>query len=622
MDGNYAELDPAGLGLESIWRARALIGLGLAEAASGNLDSSRAVFDLLDRSPAPAEIRELSPYWRVQSLLNAGRITEAIEFAKPLVASFTGSASQGRVSFCVSLVRAGFGGPTPTPPANRELGMLGIMGLIKFRQQSAVRQLLDKYQIPLDAQAGFHLAWLHGQQKLDAAEKSKRLEDYAAAEQALAAALANPDAASDLAGASQCRYQQAWCLYKSGNVEAAARTYEMAVDGLKATDAKTAAESAWMAFHCYQTLIKSDPKYVQPAVNALRSLQRDFPDHPYAKRAEYYAGKLQQAALPVGETLANLARVPESSPDYVSSRFDICQLLYEQWSKSDTEKVAVGPKLLSAVDTFLEAAKSDGDVSRRLRGALMGADVALNGSSPDDAAAAKYLDAARRWSDNRTSSGLLVEYHYRSLQLSTKRNDDAARRRHADWIVRNAAGSAFELPALIVVAKAVDEQSKDSSSTTRERLEEGRQVYQRLVAHLGDDPAVLQSKKNAQVALSRWAYYSAALGQHAEATQALEKLLSVYPNDQAYLRRAGISAFESGNYTSALECWRKLAAGLPKGADNWHEAKYYQLACLSKLDRVKARQALDQYRLLFPELGPPAWRGKFAELQQRVNDGT
>jgi tetratricopeptide (TPR) repeat protein len=618
VDGSYSERDPAGLGLESIWRARTLIGLGLAEAASGNVDGSRACFELLDRSPAPPEVRELSPYWRTQALLNAGRIQDAIAFAQPLVATFTGSASQGKVSFCVALVRAGFGGPQPPPPAHHELGMIGITGLIKLRQQSALRHLLEKYPIPIDVQAGFYLAWLHAQQQLEAAEKSQRQEDYATAERAFAAALATPDAASDLAGASQCRYQHAWCLYKTDQLETAARTYEAALDGLKATDTKTAADSAWMAFLCYQSLARSNRKYVQSAVNVLRGLQRDFPDHPYAQRAEYYAGRLQQAALPLAETLANLERVPASSPDYLSARYDICQLLYEQWSKSNGDKQVLGPKLLAAVDEFLAAAPAGSDVSRRLRGALIAADVALNGASPDEVSAAKYLEMAGRWVEGQPAGGLAAEYHYRSLQRSAKRNDPAGRRRHADWLVKNAAGSPFELPALVVVAKAVDDQVLDPSATTRTQLEEGKRVYERLVAHLGDDPQVLQSTKNAQVAASRLAYYCAELGQHAAASQLLAKLLVVFPTDPGYLRRAGLSAFQAAEYDTAREYWRKLVLGLPKEGDTWYEAKYYQLACLVRLDREQARQALAQYRLLYPDLGPPAWRGRFAELQQQV----
>jgi tetratricopeptide (TPR) repeat protein len=617
LDGKYADLSPADLGLESIWRARTLIGLGLAEAASGNLDAGRACFDLLDRSQAPPEVRELSPYWRVQAMLNAGKIEDAIAFAKPFVESFTGAASQGRVSLCVSMVRSGFGA-NPASASHRELGMLGITGLIKLRQHSAVRQLLEKYQIQVDSQAGFHLAWLQAQTKLDAAEKSKSHEDYAAAEQAFAAALASPDVSSDLGGASQCRYQHAWCLYKTEQLERAARTYESALDGLKATDAKTAAEAAWMAFVCYQTLARTDRKYVQPAVNVLRGLQRDFPDHPYSKRAEYYVGKLQQAALPVAETLANLSRVPASSPDYLSARYDICQLLYEEWSKSGTEKDSAGAKVFAAVEAFLAATNADSDRSRMLRVALIGADVALNGPARDETAAAKYLDVARRSASDQSPVSLRAEYHFRSLQYASARNDDMARRRHAEWIAKNGVGSPFELPALIVVAKEIDDRIQESSSAPRDQLEDGRNIYERLVAKLGDDTQAVQATKNAQVAVSRLAHYSAELGNHEEASRLLTTLLTAFPTDQSYLRRAGLAAFHAREYSSALEHWRKLVLGLPKNGDSWYEAKYYQLACLAQLDRSKAREALAQYRLLFPDLGPPAWRGKFVELQQRV----
>ncbi len=171
---------------------------------------------------------------------------------------------------------------------------------------------------------------------------------------------------------------------------------------------------------------------------------------------------------------------------------------------------------------------------------------------------------------------------------------------------------------MIVAARAIDDQTRNSTSLPRERLLEGQRLYQRLVERLGDDPAVLQSKKNAQVAVSRLAHYSGELGEHAEAARGLAKLLAAFPSDRSYLRRAGLSCFKSGDYAAALEHWRKLVAGLPKGGDEWYEAKYYQLASLAQVDRVKARESLAQFRLLFPDFGPPAWRGKFAELQQRV----
>ena len=62
IEGSYSEITADSLGLDSIWRARTLIGLGMAEASSGNVAGSKVCFDLLERGPAPAEIHEMTPY--------------------------------------------------------------------------------------------------------------------------------------------------------------------------------------------------------------------------------------------------------------------------------------------------------------------------------------------------------------------------------------------------------------------------------------------------------------------------------------------------------------------------------------------------------------------------------
>jgi tetratricopeptide (TPR) repeat protein len=244
--------------------------------------------------------------------------------------------------------------------------------------------------------------------------------------------------------------------------------------------------------------------------------------------------------------------------------------------------------------------------------------VALNGPAKDDDAAAKFLDMARRSADDRTDTRLMAEYHYRALQLATRRNNDSERRSHADWIVQRAEGSAFELPALVIVAKGIDDQVKGSGRADRQLLENGQQVYERLVERFGDDPETLRNTKNAQVAVSRLAFYAEELEEHATAARLLTQLLAAYPADAGYLRRAGLATYRAGEFAAALDYWRKLAAGLPDRSDEWFEAKYYQLASLAQVDRAKAREALAQFRLLYPQLGPPAWRGKFVELQQRV----
>jgi tetratricopeptide (TPR) repeat protein len=248
----------------------------------------------------------------------------------------------------------------------------------------------------------------------------------------------------------------------------------------------------------------------------------------------------------------------------------------------------------------------------------MAAEVALNGEPVDAAAAGRLLGLAGPWTGGDISANLLAEYRYRQLQLADVLGDEPARREHARWIVRHAPGSSFELPALIIVARALDEQLRQEKSVSTESLEEGFQVYRQLLAQFGDGPEVLKAKKNAQVAASRLADYADRLGRHAEASRLLANLLAAFPSDTGYLRRAGLADWRAGNHARSIEHWRVLVAGLPKDSDEWFEAKYYQLASLARLDPAQARESLQQFELLYPQFGSPAWRDRFSELQQSL----
>jgi tetratricopeptide (TPR) repeat protein len=144
-------------------------------------------------------------------------------------------------------------------------------------------------------------------------------------------------------------------------------------------------------------------------------------------------------------------------------------------------------------------------------------------------------------------------------------------------------------------------------------------LYRRLSQLLGDAPDGLTSNRNAQVALSKWAYYASELGRHDEAASGLDRLLLAFPANKDYLRRNGLAHFQAGNFKQALNAWRTLLAGVEKGSDDWFEAKYYQLMCLLRTDEAIARQVWNQFRLLYPNLGSSAWRDRFAELGRQLD---
>ena len=91
-------------------------------------------------------------------------------------------------------------------------------------------------------------------------------------------------------------------------------------------------------------------------------------------------------------------------------------------------------------------------------------------------------------------------------------------------------------------------------------------------------------------------------------------MLAAFPKDRDYLQRAAKAQFELRNYERSLAHWSTLIRGLTAGEDDWYEAKYHQIACLTKTDKPTAGKVYRQFKLLYPELGGNAWRGKFEEI--------
>jgi len=621
-DDTYDELDAEWLGLESVWRAGALIGLGLAEAAVDNLEASRACIALLEHASVSPEIQDQAPYWYVQGLLNAGKYDEAMRYSKDKIATYAGNATQGKVSLCASLVRAAFaersGNGTPT---KQRLGTVGLEGLVRLGQHRAAGQLMEKYDIELDETGGFFLRWMKGRRLLTAAERGKKPDDYEAAAESLTLALTAPDANQHVSSAAQCRYELAWCYFQLGDYEKAGHHYEQAATGLKVSDLQKAAKSAWMAFASYQKLIKTSPRFAALAVRLLKTMKRDFPAHPYAKRADYYINKLAQDSASPQQTIDNLDKIKPGDPSYLSARYDVCVLRHQLWfAAGDGDKAATAEALQGAVKAYLAAATGDGDDLRKVKSCLLAVDVLLKEPSANEVLAASYLDAASRLVERLpASSSAAAEYHYRCLQLAGRQGNDQSRRAHADWLVRHALGSIYEVPALVISAKAVDDRIESAPESQKQMLyEEGHNLYERLVKRLGDAPEEIRSKKNTRIANSKLAHYAFHLGHYESAAEALERLLSAYPKDRDYLRRAGLAHFHGADYDRALPHWRTLLLGEPSDSDDWYEAKYYQLSCLFETDPKTAEKVLRQLRLLHPDLGPPAWREKLRELETRT----
>jgi hypothetical protein len=220
-----------------------------------------------------------------------------------------------------------------------------------------------------------------------------------------------------------------------------------------------------MAFTCHQQLHgkTNDERHQKAAVESLVKLRRDFPGTQQAQRAELLLARLSASGDSPEVAVEKLAQVPSNSPNYLAARYELCAARHQLWTKArDRAKTELAEDVLKDVDTYLAAApQSEGN--KRLRASLLAVDVLLAGKSPDWQKAAQYLTAVRSIGDRLDDKDSLApEYHYRQLQLAQRANDDAQINRHADWLATHAAGTPYELPAMVIVARGTDERLADS----------------------------------------------------------------------------------------------------------------------------------------------------------------
>ncbi|HUT94302.1 MAG TPA: hypothetical protein VMY37_32885 [Thermoguttaceae bacterium] len=629
-DDPLDEITAEWFNLEAVGHCRALIGLGMAEAAGGDRAGSHACFRVLEDPAVPPAIRDEAGYWHVQGLVNAGAIEEAGYVLEEQMGRWSGRATPGEVGACTALVAAAFGDKASSSGKDgaakqderRAAGMVGIAGLVRLKQFDTLGQLTSQYAIDAEQAGGLLLYGLEGRKLLDKAEASQDPDDYRAAEEALTKALTDPNAEKDVALAGQWRYLLGWCHYRRGQYKAAAEQFEQATGSLKAVDQPTAVKAAWKAVESYYQAASENPRYVASAIRLLEAIRRDFPGDPLTQKVDYYVAKIRHHASGPEELIRSLRRVKPDSPNYLTSRHEICLLEHQRWTaaRGTADRSAVAGEVYQAVDAYLSAAKDGADPAEKLRCLLLAAEVALSADRVDLERVRLYLDQATALASGLPATDTLAaDYHYRRFQLAGETGDDQHVREHAEWLARHAAGSGYELPALVELAKEADAAvAAAGGDRLRSSQEQAYAIYARLVKLLGDGPKAISSQKNALVASSKLAAYLGHLGRHAEAAGQLEKILAVYPNDQGYLRRAGLALFQAESYDRALPHWRKLLAGLPRESVVWYEAKYHQLACLIEVDEARAREVFGQFELLHPDFGPEPWREKLRSLQRRL----
>lgn len=613
------DLEPDALGLESVWRARSFMGLGATLAAAGKQMLAEECFTALAHPSTAPAVRENALYWRLLALVGTARWAAAQELAAAEFSRFVPGQTAGRTPACVLLVRAGWAN-SKAPREAAPLAKLGLEGLARLKQLDVLTALLAKYRAEPTAADGFYALWGKGRLVFAEAEKSKQSADFQRAGQWFQQALELPEAKDDPVAAAQCRYSLAWCHYRVEQYDAAVRLFRQAASELKTLGDDTAMQAAWMVFTCYQQqhATSKDARHEKQALEALAALKRDFPSSEQAQRADLMLARLSAKGDAPEVAVKTLGAVTPDSPNYLAARYELCSVRHQLWSKSRGEgKQALAGEVRKDVDTYLAAAPESEGV-RRVRAALLAVEVLLSEAPPAWDDAATYLARVQTAGDKLPDTDSVApDYRYRRLQLAQHGSDETAVRTNAQWLTEHAAGTSYELPALVIVAKHVDQQLTAAADNRKnQRRQEAIAAYNRLVQLLGSTSEVIAAKKNALIANSKLAKYEYDAGKYLDSARRLEEIVKAFPTDRNYLRRAGLAWFKAGDLAKALPHWDSIVAGSDSASDSWYEAKYYQLACLAKTDAEAASKSWRQFKLLHPEVKSTEWRERFAELEK------
>jgi tetratricopeptide (TPR) repeat protein len=605
--------------LDSNRNAQAFLGVALSFLALGQSEDADYCFDLLRRE-ANAETKLQIPFWQIQALLELGLIKDGAVLASAYMDAETGSYLSAKQKGQVALMLIRFScAATPLDASDQDLKNLGLRVLAQLRQFRLIGRLVDDYDIELNS-PDYYQRWIKGELLYEKAEKTGLEADYRAAAGQLTAALA-ADREIPLIDVERCRNRLGWANYKGSRYTQAAECFEMVVSRLSRLDPKTAASAAWLQHDCYLRLSQDNPVYRQRALAILENLVEKFSDSELAAKARLQIVKIGQAKLPAQDAISRLREVLKSDPGDVQAEYELCVVLYRKFIEKVRGKestVEARTEMIEALDTF-DDQRAAVTPTQKLKILLIKIDLESRSPAIDADRLKAWFQLAGSVSEEVSNSNLLSELHYRQYQFAKANGHEEEMRKQVVWLVENGEGTVYQRSVLVARAAQLEKEIEGASSDLkrRELYLAAIDVYEKLVKANGTSIAVLQSRKNSRVAVSRLAYFLEKAGRTEEARRFLDRLVEAFPAQVDYLRRLGLLLAKGGDYQAGVPVWRKLAGGLKKESNGWYEAKFYLIQCLQAVDPKSARATLKQFLALYPA-APGEWKLKFGLLAKEM----
>lgn len=474
-----------------------------------------------------------------------------------------------------------------------------------------------------------HKGQLQGQGTIDdPATSPEVVNEYRQAADLLHSAALSSDAGRFPQERVRSLIREGLARFYAGDFVPAASVFQSAADGA-APDLRR--DALWYAVVSLDKAVDSGKPSAAPARDTVATLYlKEFPGTENA--AKLLLRQTRTESLSETQSLDILLKVPPESPLFGASRRQACRLLYLAYKRAPEDKrdfaalrfAELAEPLLKADHTRAlaerDAEGKDAAESVVLRARQL-ADALLGMTAPDVTRAQAALDALDTAAAYQgvTTSSIADELAFRHLQIALASGDALAAERLIGQL-RASDGPFASIADRVLYRRSLQlwKQSPTDPIHARDVVRHGQRVLAEADDRGLSDAATVSVRDSVADAAAFLASQQHD-GLMRDLAISLDKAqLAAGLRTASSLHRLGILLEDQGDLAGSLAAWQELVAGLQAGTEPWFEARYNAIRLLGKRDPAGALEAINQHKVLYPQVGPGPWKDRFDELERAL----
>ncbi|MBI1189837.1 MAG: hypothetical protein GC200_04040 [Tepidisphaera sp.] len=408
----------------------------------------------------------------------------------------------------------------------------------------------------------------------------------------------------------------------------AATVFQSAADGAPADLRR---DALWYAVVALDKAVDSGKPSAVPARDAVATLYlKEFPSTENA--AKLLLRQTRTEALSETQSLDILLKVPPESPLYAASRRQACRLLYLAFKRApDAQRDFAALRFADLAEPLLKSdhtrALADRDAEGKdaaesvvLRARQL-ADALLGMNAPDVTRAQSALDAldsAAAYQGIDTAP-IADELAFRRLQIALANGDSLTSEKLIGQL-RASDGPFASIADRVLYRRSLQlwKQSPTDPIHARDVVRHGQRVLAEADKKGLSDAATVSVRDSVADAAAFLATQQHDTLMRDLAISLDKAQLAAGLRTASSLHRLGILLEDQGDIAGSLAAWQELVGGLQAGTEPWFEARYNAIRLLGKSDPAAALEALNQHKVLYPQIGPGPWKDRYEELERAL----